>query len=76
MVWYSMVFSDAVFFGVELCALWSGIIFRVWHCMVWFRVTLNGGATQLSTRPRSIGCENNGHTNRTMTVELHVMENH
>ena len=44
--------------------------------MVWFRMTLNGGATQLFTRPHSVACENNGHRNRTMTVELHFMENH
>ena len=63
-----------MFFRVELC----GVVryHMVWHCMVWFCMTLNGGATQLFTRLHSFGCENNGQRNRTMTMELPVIENH
>ena len=75
MVWSALLYSDPVFFGMELCAV---VRYHMPGVALYGMVSYDSewGATQLFTRPRSIGCEHNGHRNRTMTMELCVMKNH
>ena len=48
----------------------GGCVFMVATNLASNQAFLSGGATQLFTRPHSIGCENNRHRNITRTLSL------